>query len=107
VIDPDKYIVFKREEFVTWWRQPSVGGTMNEIHCPDELRDSVVIRLKDPFAESALNSYAQSVQTAIEVLRMIPSAAFPPLLEHLREIADYFAGNAEKARMITERKIPD
>lgn len=107
-IDPGKYVVFKRSDWNEFAEQ------VRQIHHADELAfelaekgltEAVVIRLKDVFAEGALNSYSSAVLTTIDVLRMAPDANVS-LLEHLRDLADYFAGCAEKAHKLS-KKVPD
>lgn len=104
-IDRSKYVVFKRDDMI---------GMLNEAQAPVEvtgtllamrLEDAVVIRKKDIFAASALYSYATAVHSAIELLEVMQAGVVvdESVLEHLAELADYFAGEADHARQLNGR----
>jgi hypothetical protein len=100
----DKYIVHKRAEWDRWC------DGIDAVHTwPSEIDDAVVIRRQDVFAGPGLYSYANAVQTGIEVLDLEHPGrpgALTLRLERLEEIRDYFA---EQAQLATElpSKIPD
>lgn len=113
MIKLDKYTVFKTDELQQMMGRflpkgdvdcAPVAQEMLEAIADTQLRDCVVIRLKDVFAESALRSYAASVLTAVDVLRMQPYTNIAQL-EWLVELADYFNGAAEQASHM-QKKVP-
>ena len=85
-IDPDvtedKYIVQKRD------------GT--------PVDDAVVIRLKDPFAATALHTYCSAILTVLELMELDED-------EHQRmlDIADYFHQQAVESSSIKGKRLPD
>lgn len=87
----DKYIVFKRDEFLA-------DGTAAE------LEDAVVIRRQDVFAPPALDAYANAIQCVVEVLANNTPATGRSA--QLQTIADYFHDQAAKA-WSEQRKLPD
>jgi hypothetical protein len=102
--DQPKYIVFKLEEWNRWeaswdWK----GGRPTEQH-PAPLDDAVVIRLKDPFAATALDTYAHTILNGIENW-----GDFWPAKECARmlEIADYFHNQAMESQKIKGKRLPD
>ena len=94
-----KYVVFKREE---WEAIAADTGTAtrNEF-LRSAVEDAVVIRRQDVFAPAALEGYANAITVALSMAD--PST---PQAKRLREIADYFHGQATVA-WDTHRKIPD
>lgn len=102
-IDPDKYVVFKRRD----WDQFMADWSPDEMvsECADKaLTDAVVIRRQDVFAPSGLYAYANSIQTALEIIhgKVTVDEAI-----HMRNLADYFADQADKASRTIGRKVPD
>ena len=65
--------------------------------------DAVVIRLKDPFAATALHSYANTILSTIE---LIPNLD-PDDYQRMIEIADYFAQKAMESQAIKNKRLPD
>lgn len=105
-VDPHKYVTFKRDQFSEWAR--TQDDRINDVF-DLILEDAVVIRKKDTFAPSALYSYATAVQSAIELLEGSQVAGIvvdPSAVDRLRDLADYFAGEADHARQLQGR-IPD
>lgn len=100
-IDPQKYIVFKRDELMNVIGKFMNGGFVNEQewgHIEEaELKDAVVIRKQDKLAASGLSAYAHTAVTVSEV------TDDPGLLE----IADYFADQAAEARALTNSRLPE
>lgn len=92
----DKYIVFKRED----WEDAVRAGELPEVE------DAVVIRRQDIFAPPALDCYANSIQTAIEMLQATAMSGNVDGIAELRDIADYFAEQAAKS-WSEQRKLPD
>lgn len=87
----NKYIVFKREEFMA-------EGTAAEVE------DAVVIRRQDIFAPPALDAYANAIAVVIEMSK--GSSIDGHSIKTLQDIADYFADQAAKA-WTEQRKLPD
>lgn len=94
MIDPEKYVVFKRDEYQ--------GQPLPEID------DAVVIRLQDIFAAGALYTYANSIRTAVEIMSQRSPLENRDIteIEYLNELADYFMEMAAKAES-TGNKVPD
>lgn len=96
-IDPDKYIVFKRDElFGTIGMTPLIRAKLDEL----TLKDAVVIRKQDKVAAAGLAAYANTMITVSEVIEDADQAKV------LLEIADYFAGQADEARATCTSKLP-
>jgi hypothetical protein len=85
-IDPDKYIVFKREDFEPWlYRMNAVDVVpLDGTPVPHALPDAVVIRRQDLFAGPALHSYSNNMAMAA---RMVAEGDEQ---KRLLGIADYF-----------------
>lgn len=82
-----KYIVFKKEEWDSFWSASPVRLDLP----PAPIEDAVVIRTGDAFASPALHSYAAMVGVAISFM--------PPGEDrkNLLRIADYFNARAAEA----------
>lgn len=100
-----KYVVFKRDEFDLW-----AAGYLEYLEetgdgeaLPRQLQDCVVIRHDDVFAPTAFYSYAGVVQGTIEVLN---ATADTSNVEKLREIADFFTAQAERAELTPNKHLP-
>lgn len=115
-IDPDKYMVWKREDFdhllvgLKNSLTPDVGEALNNF-CSAELSGCTVFRDQDIFAGPALHAYVGQISTVLEVTHeMFPfiSTISPssPTLAHLEELREYFAQRADQADR-TPSKIPD
>jgi hypothetical protein len=91
-----KYIVFKRDEFKEW-QEACLHG---EAELPEPLHDATVIRGQDLFAAPALESYANSIGIAMQVMGLGWQR------DELSKVADYFFQRAQEARMIGY-KLPD
>lgn len=96
--DEQKYIVFKAEDLekIHWAELPSSVSSLP----PDQY---TVIKHTDVFAASALSAYANSIQTAIEIMAVDGPTTPDPRLVELR---DLFYVRAEQARHMS-CKIPD
>lgn len=100
--DDNKYVVVKREE---WDALLRVAPAMVAEHFPEPIPDAVVIRRQDVFAPPALDTYANAIYTAVEILRM-QNGQHADEARRLLNIADYFHGQAVTAWQ-TNRKVPD
>lgn len=101
----NKYIVFKKEDwhkFVQVLNQKKV-----DVAGPRRVNDATVIRGQDVFAPPALEAYANAILCVVGVLGD-PLAREPGgrMVEHLKEIADYFHQRAEESYLM-QRKFPD
>lgn len=94
MVEDEKYIVFKREDFDPWLESM-------DCDCPEVVRDGVVIRTRDIFAGPALDMYAAAVALAAKLVPKTSSAYY-----QLVHVADYFHDRANEARD-QEGKIPD
>ena len=92
-----KYIVFKREEW-----EHSVGTDLGAYPIP--LGDAVVIRLKDPYAASALHAYTNAILT---VLDLLADKLDPDTYQEQLDIADYFHQKAVESSEIKGKRLPD
>lgn len=94
----EKYVVFKAEDWAKWDQH---GQTKGELPVVD---DAVVIRLKDPFAPTALFTYANTIMSLVELMEQ-----WIDPLEHTRmiELADYFHNQAVTSQTIQDKKLPD
>jgi len=114
----DKYVVFKSKDFNAWARQ--MNETLFSLGHPEGdrptdisltemmLRDAVVIRKQDIFAASALHAYADTIQTALEIIEQIGAPlAKSAYIKRLEETRDYFFHAAEDAAEVEYPKIPD
>lgn len=104
-IDPDKYVVFHRDTFHGIIQQAcsKLNSLQLAMDLTDvQLDDAVVIRKRDVFAAPALYAYAATIQSVIEV----QEASQKVDTDHLRELVDFFAGEADQARRI-QGKVPD
>lgn len=100
LMDEDaKYLVYKQEEMTNW-----VAGNLAVAQTiPAALDDAVVIRLKDPFAATALHTYSNTILSVIE---LIPSLD-PDDHQRMIDIADYFAQMASESESIKGKRLPD
>lgn len=96
----DKYVVFKRKD----WESLKEGQFGRQYSAAERFSvpDAVVIRKQDIFAAPGLFSYANAIQSAVEILQanMIDTSK-------LQEIADYFHEQGIEAQHVEYRKIPD
>jgi hypothetical protein len=92
-----KYIVFKLEEW-----EHSVGTDLGAYPIP--LDDAVVIRLKDPYASSALHAYTNAILTVLDILGDHLS---PEEYQQQLDIADYFHQQAVASGEIKGKRLPD
>ncbi|MGH9907072.1 MAG: hypothetical protein ACRD8U_15995 [Pyrinomonadaceae bacterium] len=111
----EKYIVFKREDWQEWWGQwqgemskAPASMVTNSLDDLEELSldDGVVIRTQDVFSGPALATYANSIQVAIDILRM-SDPVDEYYLQRLRDTADYCHQQSEIAFHRPDQKIPD
>jgi len=112
----EKYVVFKWEDMIDFIQELCKDGvpTFQEV---DEtvkawkVDDAVVIRRQDVFSPPALDSYANSILAAVEVLQDCYEGGLPPdvygTVRRLRSIADYFHNQARDAWAETQKKVPD
>lgn len=105
----DKYVVLKREGMEDMLKElilklgEDATADVAFLFGKYQLLDAVVIRRQDVFAPPALDAYANSIVVA---LQLIPETGEPGVKERLKEIADYFADQAEKS-WHDVRKLPD
>lgn len=100
-----KYIVFKREDFLRVMQEITPGPHTIRAVADEALVDAVVIRRQDVFAPPALDSYANSIITAIGIVEETIGGA-NGLTGRLQGVADYFHNQAV-ASYHTNRKLPD
>lgn len=93
-----KYVVFKTDE----WLDVVTHTAEAQLPEPLEPTSFTVIRHQDIFAESALLSYANSIQTALEILQ-VTEGKTDPGLEDLRDLFWERASMAKAA----QKRIPD
>jgi hypothetical protein len=91
-----KYVVFKRED----WPWPNTGEHVS----PQPLDDAVVIRLKDPFAATALFTYCNTIMSSLELLEDFISEED---YQRMLNIADYFHQQAMASEKIKGKRLPD
>lgn len=97
-----KYVVFKREEW-NEFEEKHVGPVAIQ-DLPRQLSDCVVIRHDDVFAATAFYSYAGAVTGAMEVMDHFPGAK--ELEGQLRDTADFFMAQAERAELTPNKHLP-
>lgn len=106
-----KYVTFKAEALdkllvgLAGSLSPTVGEALNEF-VSAALDDAVVIRLQDNFAPPALDSYANSIMSAVLLLETSGVELDMVEVGRLKEIADYFHTQAVRSWQIN-RKLPD
>jgi len=96
-----KYIVFKADDYAQWFKD---GRRIQGL--PQAVDDAVVIRLKDPYAASALHAYTNAILTVLD-LDIITENLDPAVYQEQVEIADYFHQKAMESGDIKQRKFPD
>lgn len=114
-IDPHKYIVFKREDFFQMMGR--YGLPTGDVDCAPvaqeiinaaddlSLGDAVVIRKKDYFASSALYAYASAVGTLADIADEHDTLSADEI-ERLRDLSEFFAGEAMDAVHLKNRQVP-
>lgn len=85
-MDDNKYIVFKRDEFMEWFSAMVKGTTT-----PPILQDAVVIRRQDIFSGPALHVYAANIGL---VAKLLNNEGINGRGAKLRGVADYFHDQA-------------
>ena len=101
MVTPDeeetKYVVFKLEDY-----QQAQGNLVGAV--PTPLDDAVVIRLKDPFAATALFTYCNTIMSLLELMEgSISEEDYTRMLN----IADYFHSQALESEKIKGKRLPD
>src|SRR4051812_12163604 len=97
----EKYVVFKREEWVAFER--AADGVINweklqeSQAFPHIVDDAVVVRKQDIFAGPALHAYSSSISTALEILDAEQVVLGGGVVHRLNEIRDYFFQQALEA----------
>jgi len=66
--------------------------------------DAVVIRLKDPYASSALHAYTNAILT---VLELMADDMDPVTYQQQLDIADYFHTQAVISSEMKQKRLPD
>jgi hypothetical protein len=90
-LDRPKYTVFKNDK----------RGQV----IPSPLQDAVVIRLKDPFAATALFTYANTIMSFLELM---PEETLSEVEnDRMMDLADYFHGQAVESQKIKDKRLPD
>jgi hypothetical protein len=95
VLEPDdaaKYVVFKLDDWVTDGMDAKA------------LEDAVVIRLKDPFAPTALFTYCNTIMSVVELMSDTMSDADQ---QRMIDVADYFHQQACESQKIPNKRLPD
>jgi hypothetical protein len=89
-------------------RENFIDETKYEVRKADgsPVDDAVVIRLKDPFAATALHTYANTILSFMELMRIM-SALSQEEEAQLMGIADYFAQKGDESRLIKAKRLPD
>lgn len=95
-----KYLVYKKEEMTNW----VVNNLAITQTIPAALDDAVVIRLKDPYAASALHAYTNAILT---VLDLMGEEMDPDVYQQQLDVADYFHQKAVTSGDIKHKKMPD
>jgi hypothetical protein len=113
-IDRHKYIVFKREDFFQMMGRFLPGGDVDCAVVAEEmiehadkvsLEDAVVIRKQDYFASSALYAYASAVGTLADIADEHTTLPTEEIVR-LRDLSEYFAGEAMHAVNLKHRQVP-
>lgn len=95
-----KYLVYKQEEMTNWVESNlAIAQTI-----PAALDDAVVIRLKDPYASSALHAYTNAILTVLDIL---DNNIDPDEYQRQLDIADYFHSQAVASGEIKNKRFPD
>jgi hypothetical protein len=103
--DDPKYIVFKADEFDTF-KKEGVWEVTNAVY-PQAVDDAVVIRLKDPFASTALYTYCNTIMSFLELMDDRDVTMTEGERQTLLDIADYFHGQAMDSEKIKGKRLPD
>jgi hypothetical protein len=69
--------------------------------------DAVVIRLKDPFAATALFTYCNTIMSFLELLETHVESFSEGDHQSLLDIADYFHSKALESEKIKNKRLPD
>ena len=104
MIDPQRYVVFNRDDFMkklSWYPQVDVLET--------ELSDAVVIRKQDIFAPVVLHTYAHQVEMLLKLSACGDGEASltAEQRKNLNEIAQYFHLQAQMSEESQSNKLPD
>jgi hypothetical protein len=105
-MENDKYVVFKRGEFDGIHSLELKEGAK----LPKPLEDAVVIRRQDIFAGPGLFSYANAIQTAIDLIGApgeLGTVSALNELAKLEELRDFFWEQAMMASHEPNKKVPD
>ena len=94
-----KYITFKADDYAQWMKD---GRRIQGL--PQPVDDAVVIRLKDPYASSALHAYTNAILT---VLDLMADDLDPDTYQAQLDIADYFHQMAVSSSEIKGKRLPD
>lgn len=97
-----KYIVFKADDYAQWFKD---GRRIQEL--PGPLSDAVVIRLKDPFAATALYTYCNTIMSFLELMDDRDATMTEGERQTMLNIADYFHGQAMDSEKIKGKRLPD
>jgi hypothetical protein len=97
-----KYIVFKADDYAHWMKD---GRRIQQL--PQEVGDAVVIRLKDPFASTALYTYCNTIMSFLELMDDRDATMTEDERQRMLEIADYFHGQAMDSEKIKGKRLPD
>jgi hypothetical protein len=109
VIDPDKYIVFKRSDLDSILSRvtgDSDGGdhwnTIPEDVMRQQVTDAVVIRLQDVFAPAVLSNYAHQIDLALKLSPDMPKEQ----RRNLTDLSLYFQNLSLRAEEQQSTKLP-
>jgi hypothetical protein len=103
-IDRHKYIVFKREELMEAVKDMSEYFIEEKLDAL-ALDDAVVVRKRDYFASSALYAYASAVGTLADIAEQHDTISSAEI-ERLRNLSEFFAGEAMHAVNMKHRQVP-
>ena len=95
-----KYLVYKQEEMTNWVE----GNLAIAQSIPAALDDAVVIRLKDPFAATALYTYCNTIMSFMELME---DTMTEEERQRMLDIADYFAAKAAESAKVVGKRLPD
>jgi hypothetical protein len=68
--------------------------------------DAVVIRLKDPFAATALFTYSNTILSFVELMNTLSRLSIEEQ-KALVDIADYFHSKGVDSQVIKNKRLPD
>lgn len=108
----EKYIVMKKEDWDEYWKH--TDDMEPDLLAIPVIKDCVVIRHQDVFASSAMFDYANVIQAGLELMDSLKQRGvitggnkYGEEVRRLRELADGFMGEGERASKWFGRRVPD